>query len=116
MGRLNRYRPTASAVVSSIITSVASAARRVSARSQASSQRAIRPALRVVLLDGLPQVGEELAAGQALGLHALHPLLLHRLELVRPALALLGRQRVDGPARLLHGLDAHELVLVPDLA
>src|SRR6266540_7135572 len=94
---------------------VARAAMRVSTRSQPPSHLCM---LRsgVVPLDGLPQIAEELAAGQPLGLHALQPLLLDRLELGRPALALLGRQGIDGPAGLLDRLDPDELVLVPDLA
>src|SRR6266508_348278 len=94
---------------------VARAAMRVSTRSQPSSHLCM---LRsgVVPLDGLPQIAEELAAGQPLGLHALEPLLLDRLELGQPALALLGRQSVDGSTGLLDRLDADEFVLVPDFA
>src|SRR4030095_3168455 len=114
MGRLRRYRPTASAVVSSIMAKVASAATRVSTRSQPSSHLCM--GLGVVPLDGLAQIVEELAAGEPLGLHALQPLLLDRLELDGPALAFLGGQGVDDPARLLDRLDADELVLVPELA
>jgi hypothetical protein len=50
------------------------------------------------------------------GLRALHPVLLDRLEPGRPALALLGPQRVDGAARVLDRLDPDVLVLVPDAA
>src|SRR6266540_5406639 len=114
MGRLKRYRPTASAVVSSIMNKVASAATRVSIRSQPSSHLCM--GLGVVPLDGLPQIAEELAAWQPLGLHALQPLLLDRLELGQPALALLGRQSVDGSTGLLDRLDADEFVLVPNFA
>src|SRR5262245_9149675 len=94
---------------------VASAAIRVTPRSQAS--RAERMcALRVVPLGRLPQIVEELAAGQALGLHALDPIILEALQARAPALPFLLGHLVDRPARLLDRCDALVLVLVPHRA
>src|SRR5688572_7764138 len=91
---------------------VASAATSVRPRSQAS--RAWRMPLWVVPLDRLAKVGEELSARQALGLHALDPVVLERLQALAPALALLLGHGVDRPAGLLDRGDALVLVLVPD--
>src|SRR5688572_30382353 len=105
MGRFRTYRPAASAVMSSIMTNVAAAATSVSPCSHRSSDRCTTVAgLGIVLLDGFPEIAEELAARQSLGLHALHPVIFHRPELRGPALALLRRDRVDRPARLLDRL------------
>src|SRR5262245_7711075 len=97
---------------------VATAATRVNAHSQRSSQRRTavtrRPRrLLVVLLDGLPQVVQQLPSRQPLCLHALYPILFDRLELGDPALALLLRHGVDRRVRFLGGRDPFELVLVP---
>src|SRR5262252_6845813 len=113
MGRFSTYRPTASAVVSSIMAKAVRTATRVRKRSHASSQVCTAPALGIVLLEGLAQVGEGLAAGQALGLHALHPVVLHGLELDGPALTFFPGHGVDGRACLLGRLDPVVLVPVP---
>src|SRR5262245_56165966 len=68
---------------------------------------------RVVALDGLAQVLQDLPRRQALALHAGQPLVLDRLELGGPARTFLDRHGVDRRADLLGGGDALELVLVP---
>src|SRR5262245_65540173 len=87
-------------------------ATRVRILSAASSQLCTA-GLGIVLLDGVAKVAQDLAAGEVLGLHALHPLLLHRLELDPPALTLLRGHHVDGRPRLLGRLDPVVLVAVP---